>query len=46
MERGFGVKVDMNKAGMLYRDAARAGIPEAQHNLAVFYENGYGGVLL
>jgi len=44
MERGYGMKASDNKASRLYSDAAKAGIPNAQHNLAVFYETGRGGM--
>ena len=46
MERGYGLQVNINEAASLYAAAAKAGIPDAQHNLAVFHENGYAGMAL
>jgi len=43
MERGLGVNKNVNEAAELYLAAAGSNIPQAQHNLAVFYEHGCGG---
>jgi len=41
-ERGF-IEDNFPKAAKLYHAASRQGHPIAQHNLAVFFENGFGG---
>ena len=42
-ETGVGVEMsDDNKAAEYYQRAAELGHPDAQYNLAVFYEDGYG----
>jgi len=42
-EKGYGIDINLKEAAELYCDSAKAGIAEARHNLAVFYEYGYGG---
>lgn len=41
-EMGFGVSKDPVHAAECYYEASLAGQPEAQHNLGVFYEYGWG----
>jgi len=43
-EMGYGVERNVYEAAELYHDSARAGISAAQHNVAIFYEHGYGGM--
>ena len=42
-ERGYGVQVNYPKAAELYGHASRGNHPDAQHNLAIFFEHGMGG---
>ena len=43
-ELGIGVERDLVKARKLYQEAAEAGVPRAQANLGVFYQQGIGGL--
>lgn len=42
-EKGLGVGVDDAKAADLYARASHGRHPEAQHNLGVYFEWGFGG---
>jgi len=44
-ERGLGTTCSEAKAAELYRSAASHGHVDALHNLAVFFENGIGGIV-
>ena len=44
-ERGLGTACNEAKAAELYRFAASHGHVGALHNLAVFFENGIGGIV-
>jgi len=44
-ERGLGTECNEAKAAEMYRRAASVGHVSAMYNLAVFFENGTGGML-